>query len=298
MVRFLACSKARRYCVYGVIAAALCISEAWAMTPAQRYQELMEGQASNPLHAPVTVESKEQGDAISADAWGVLDAPFERAASIVNSPAAFCDFISVVIFVKACTFAATAAPATVTLYMGRKDYEDPNPDNALAFQYSIEAQGGEAVMARLFVARGSLGVKDNRLEFELWRVAGQTLAHVHASYIASVQSNLAMGTYLMTMGRNKIGFSTVPDSTGKPKPVKGALGIIERNAMRYFLALQSTLATQNVAADQREAARLEHWFDATAKYELLFEVPRAEYLDNKKRERANQVELQRKVDVK
>jgi hypothetical protein len=258
-----------------------------------RYRELLDGIEANPLRAPIEVNSSEENDQVSAQAWGVLDAPYAHVAEIAGRPASFCDFVSLVIFVKACTFAADVAPTTVTLYIGRKDYEDPDPDNALAFAFTNESPGDGHINVGLFVAEGLLGVKDNRLEFELWSVDGRTLVNVRTSYVASTQSKLATGTYLMTFGRNKIGFSTTTDANGKAQPVKGVRGIIERNTMRYFLALRSYLETLDVTPEQRDAARIERWFDATAQYERLYEVPREEYIANKARERKNQAELQR-----
>jgi hypothetical protein len=264
-----------------------------ADTPVARYRELVEVATAGPLRAPVQVQSSEDGNAIGAQVWGVLDVSFAKVSEVVTAPARFCDFVSLVIFVKACTHAGDLAPTTLTLYMGRKDYEDPDPDNALTFAYSVEAPNDAQRAVRLFVPEGLLGVKDNRLEFELWSVEQRTLVNVRTSYVASTQSKLATGTYLMTFGRNKIGFSTTTGADGKSQPVRGVRGIIERNTMRYFLALQAYLETLDTAVEQREVARIERWFDATAQYELLYEVPREEYIANKTRERKNQAELQR-----
>ncbi len=261
------------------------------ITPDARFKELVEGVASNPLQGPYSISSVESASQISADVWGVIDAPAKRVSEVLVSPAAFCRFVSLVIFVKACTHSGDAAPTKVTLYMGRKDYEDPDPDNALAFDYTVDSAEAGHVSIRLFVAQGLLGVKDNRLDFMVWSMEGKTLVQVHASYVPSMQSKLALGTYLMTMGRNKVGFSTSTDASGDTTPIKGARGIIERNTMRYFLALRTEVALASGGAS--DEARIERWFDATAEFEPLYEIPRDEYIANKKREIKNQADLQR-----
>ena len=82
------------------------------------------------------------------------------------------------------------------------------------------------------------------------------------------------------------------DSDGKPVFIKGLQGIIERNCMRYFLALQSYLDTASFPADKRFEASLNEWYDFTLKYKRqLYEVDRKDYLSAKHREYANRLQL-------
>ena len=53
---------------------------------------------------------------------------------------------------------------------------------------------------------------------------------------------MAMDAYLAGAGREKVGFSVVerlPD--GRPVYVDGVRGVVERSAMRYYLAIESTV---------------------------------------------------------
>ena len=108
---------------------------------------------------------------------------------------------------------------------------------------------------------------------------------------------MATSTYLATLGRRKIGFSSVLDAAGKRVPVKGVKAMIERNAVRYFLAMQVYLDTRKLPAAGRFEQQIDRWFDLTEHFhEQLYELPKADYLANKRRERDNQFELQRSID--
>jgi hypothetical protein len=51
-------------------------------------------------------------------------------------------------------------------------------------------------------------------------------------------ARMAMQAYLLTAGRDKIGFSiTSKKADGPPTYIAGVRGAVERNAMRYYLAI-------------------------------------------------------------
>ena len=103
-----------------------------------------------------------------------------------------------------------------------------------------------------------------------------------------------MGTYLATLWSGKKGFSiTGKDDTGKPVYIEGIRGIIERNAIRYYLAIQSYLDTLDIPANKKFNARINRWFDLTAKYHYqLYEMDKKDYIKYKQKERKDQIRLQ------
>ena len=100
-----------------------------------------------------------------------------------------------------------------------------------------------------------------------------------------------MQTYLDTVARDKVGFSVVgAGADGKPRYVAGIRGAVERNTMRYYLALESFLGALETPMPQRFEKRIHDWFDAVEGYpRQLHELDEAEYLDMKRRERARQL---------
>ena len=83
---------------------------------------------------------------------------------------------------------------------------------------------------------------------------------------------------------------------GKPILVSGVRGIVERNAVRYYLAIQAYL--DESPAPEYYERRLARWYDLTERYATqLHELERTEYLQYKRQERQQQLERQRALDV-
>ena len=85
-----------------------------------------------------------------------------------------------------------------------------------------------------------------------------------------------MDAYLAGAGRDKPGFTVGGDG--------GERGVIERGAMRYYLAIEAYLKALAMPAEQRRSA-LHHWYTATTRYPQLRErVGADEYVEMKRRE--------------
>ena len=95
--------------------------------------------------------------------------------------------------------------------------------------------------------------------------------------------SVAMNAYLSTAGSEKVGFSVDgKDGDGKPKYVGGVRGLVERNTMRYYLAIDDYVSAPAPAQLEQ---RLNTWFDATERYpRQLHEVEKNDYLVMKREE--------------
>jgi ferric-dicitrate binding protein FerR (iron transport regulator) len=68
-------------------------------------------------------------------------------------------------------------------------------------------------------------------------------------------------------------------------------GVVERNTMRYYLAIDSYLKTLDGPQQERQEKRLQSWFNATERHaRQLHEVERDEYLQMKRDEIKRQQE--------
>ena len=77
----------------------------------------------------------------------------------------------------------------------------------------------------------------------------------------------------------------------------GVRGSLERNAVRYYLAIQAYMDTINIPPDQRFEKRNSRWYDLTARFpRQLYELDKGEYIANKRREHGNQRMLQIEAD--
>ena len=94
-----------------------------------------------------------------------------------------------------------------------------------------------------------------------------------------------MKTYLATLGRAKVGFTVTDHKDGKPVYIDGVLGLLERNTMRYYLAIDAYLgATAVPVADQPEK-RIRDWYASTERYApQLHEMEQNDYLEMKRKE--------------
>jgi hypothetical protein len=258
------------------------------------YRELTENVERNPFGMPLGVQSGEQGDNVSAEVYGVVDQPFAAVAELLGEPHHWCDFLLLSINVKSCAVGPGAE--SLILYVGRKDFQTPAQayEMRYAFHVSRAAQHTEAF---LDADGGPLGTKDNHIHLDALDVDGRTLVHFTSAMRLGTVSRIAISTYLATLGRGKIGFSSAPDAAGKPVPIQGVQAMIERNVVRYFLALQVFLDTRALPDAERFEQQMQRWFDFTERFHAqLFELPKTEYLANKRRERDNQFELQRGID--
>ena len=107
-------------------------------------------------------------------------------------------------------------------------------------------------------------------------------------------ANVAMQGYLATIGRNKVGFSVVDHTDdGQPIYIGGMRGVVERNTMRYFLAIEAYLGALTTAPQERLEKRLNDWFTGIERYpRQLHELERDEYLDMKHKEIQRQQALE------
>jgi hypothetical protein len=110
--------------------------------------------------------------------------------------------------------------------------------------------------------------------------------HLTYGYAAGFIGRVAMNTYLGTLGQGKVGFTeTDTPAGGPPRYIDGVRGLVERNTMRYYLAIDSFLAATQAPVSEQFEKRLQSWFTASAQYpKQLHEMDRAQYLTMKRAE--------------
>lgn len=255
-----------------------------------RYAELKDRLAKNDFSRPLFLESAESRSTVSGDAYAVLNAPFETVAVAFKSPVQWCEVMILHINTKYCKAGAQATPSMLRVNIGKKTPQAIDDTFALEFAMKLAASAPDYLAIQLNAAQGPVGTSDYRIEFEAIPVAGgKTFMHLRYSYGYGVAGRLAMQGYLATVGNGKVGF-TVNGADKKSPYVGGMRGAVERNTMRYYLAIEAYLASPNKPPLQVPEARFEHWFDATERYKLqLHEVDRNAYLQMKKAEYQRQL---------
>jgi hypothetical protein len=247
---------------------------------------------------PLFLESFERDDRVHVDVYGIFDYPFSSIAGVLKVPANWCDIVSLHPNVKACTYRELPGAWLLTFYIGRKVYRPPEATRQVIYHYrNVDQQPGYLDVI-LTADAGPLGTKDHRMRFEALPLDGaRTFVHVSYEYSDSVMLRLAEKGYFATLGRGKAGFTvTGTDRNGKPVYVSGPRGAIERNAVRYYFAIQSFMNTLRYPEEKRFSMSISEWYDLTSRYRRqLFELDKKDYLTFKTREHMNQLTLQRSI---
>jgi len=259
------------------------------------YNRNMAKLETNSFGLPLFLESFEQDERVHVDVYGVFDHPFSSVVSMLKVPANWCDIVSLHPNVKACTSRELPSAGLLTFYIGRKIYQTPEETRQVIYQYRNVDQQQRYLDIMLSADAGPFGTKDHRMRFEAMPLdGGRTFVHVSYTYSDSAALRLAGKAYFATIGSGKVGFTvTGTDSSGKPVYIGGPRGAIERNAVRYYFAIQSCMNTVRCPEKSRFSARISEWYDLTTRYrKQLFELDKEDYITFKAKERMNQVALQ------
>jgi hypothetical protein len=243
----------------------------------EKHTELTPKLAQNAYHRPIFLESSETAEHASSTVYAVLDAPFGAVSATFKQPSHWCDILILHLNTKYCH----ASPALLTVNIGQKTPQRLVETSVLAFSYRVTDAAADHLAVQLHADTGPLNTRNYRMELEIAPLAqGKTFLSLRYSYDYGLPGRMAMQAYLATTGRGKVGFTPTPEGY-----IGGIRGIIERNTMRYYLAIEAYLAALRLPPEQQSAARLRHWFDASEAYpRQLHELDKASYLAMKEAE--------------
>jgi hypothetical protein len=254
----------------------------------ERYATLKEQLGNNEFKRPIYLDSIESGNDLKGNIYAVIDHPFAMVSSSLSKVERWCDVLILPINVKHCRASGAGPSASkISISIGKK--LDQTADNAyrIDLDYRVAAQSADYLQIVLTADSGPVGTRDYRLMFASVPIdSRRSFIHLSYQYGYGTAARLAMKAYLVTAGSGKVGFSVVDRSTdGQPVYVSNMRGVMERNTMRYYLAIDSYLGALSAPAHEQLERRLHSWFTATERYpRQLRELELAEYLDMKRRE--------------
>ncbi|HEY9098312.1 MAG TPA: hypothetical protein VIN38_05515 [Thiobacillus sp.] len=175
--------------------------------------------------------------------------------------------------------------------IGKKTPEDLADVPRVEFNYSVPAVAANYFEVDLSAQDGPLGTHDFLIQLEAVALPNaQTFLHFTYSYTVNFAGRLALEAYLATVGSDKVGFTVVgkqPD--GQPEYVSGIRGLMERNTMRYYLAIDSFLGATRTAPAARFEKSLQNWYTAADRYpRQLRDMERQDYVEMKRAEYVRQ----------
>jgi hypothetical protein len=252
-----------------------------------RYAALSGRMEHSTFQQHLYLESAEDPHSLQGDIWAVVNHPMAAVTGTVTSPAHWCDALILHLNVKYCHPAAYGTETALSVAIGRK-YDQPLSEAfRLDFAFGVSAVRPEYVSVELNAAKGPLGTTSYRITLEAVALdAERVFLHLRYSYDYGFQARLATEAYLATGGKGKIGFTRV-DGPGEREArfIGGVRGAVERNTMRYYLAIDAYLGSLAAPASQRFEQSLERWYSATERYaRQLHELDRDSYLAMKRRE--------------
>ena len=252
-----------------------------------RFSELKSGFASNQFKRPLVLTSKEGSDLLAGDIYAIVDHPFAAASAALSQPGQWCEVMILHLNTKFCKSTNEASGPQIHVRIGKKFDQPVDKAYLVDFKYQLAARTDHYLQVRLSAEEGPLSTRDYRIILEATPAGpGQTYMRLTYSYGYGTMAQLAMRAYLATVGRNKVGFTMVNETAdGQPQPVGGMRGVVERNTMRYYLAIESYLGALSGPPATRAEKGFKDWFQATETYpRQLHEMERAEYLDMKRTE--------------
>jgi hypothetical protein len=292
-VSFLRFSRALRFAALALallLPAALPALAQDAATLRARHEALKDKFLNNQFDRPLVVESTQTSGDLKGDVYAVVDYPFATVREALVSADHWCDVLILHLNVKRCRTSG-GAPKMINLNVGRK-FDQPIEDAyELNFVYKVAAATPDYLQVQLSAAEGPLSTKNYRIQVEAVPIdVGRSVVHMSYAYGYGFAARMATQTYLATIGSQKVGFTVVDkDAEGKPVYQGGVLGLLERNTMRYYLAIDAYLSAYNLPAAEQPERRIREWYASTERYaRQLHEMERDEYLDMKRKEMRRQ----------
>lgn len=277
-----------------LVLVAICVATApWAARAQDaealraKHAQLGEQLRNNPYQRPIVIESTATDRSLQGDVYAVLDHSFATVSQALKDPSQWCDILILPFNTKYCHAMEREGQSTLLVRIGRKYDQPVEQAYRLQFAHRTIAATPTYLESRLQAAQGPIGTRDYRIGVTAVPLeGGKTFLHLSYSYGFGTAGRFAMQAYLATAGADKIGFSvTGRDANGKPQYIGGVRGAVERNAMRYYLAIDAHLDSLAAPAAQQVERRIQGWFSATERYaRQLHEMDRETYVAMKRQE--------------
>jgi hypothetical protein len=235
---------------------------------------------------PLQLDSMETPGGLQGDIYAVVDHPLAEISAALKESSHWCELLKLHVNNRRCRAGTTAqGQDMLTLFVVRRYDKPVEQAFQLPFVYRVANATPEYLSVEMNAASGPLGTSNYRVMLEAVALdEKKSFLHFGYSYDHNMMVRMATQAYLATFGRNKVGFTVVgKEADGQPDYIRGTRGLVERNAMRYFLTLDAYLSSEAGApAERRERS----WFAAAEQYpRQLHEIELDTYLAIKREDR-------------
>jgi hypothetical protein len=253
----------------------------------QRYLALTEQLEQSPIQRGLYLESSETSRSARGDVYAVVDHGFGAVRDTFARPEGWCEALVLHLNVKFCQAVTRNDRPMLSVAIGKKTEQPLDDAHRVRFTFEVPALGTDYTQIVLRSRKGPLGTRDYHISLESIALDdGRSFLHVRYAYAYGVMARLAMRIYLSKSGSAKVGFTMIEGSKERSQHLVGGMrGALERNTMRYFLAIDAHLGSLAAPPGERFEDSLERWFTASERYALqLHEVDHDSYITMKRRE--------------
>jgi len=212
---------------------------------------------------PLWLESTETSAALAGEIHAAIDFPFDVVRTALREARNWCEILILHPNIEHCRIASAsgAGETWIAVDLGRTQVP-------VSFSWHVIASDADYLHVQLAAADGPFGTTDYRIDLEAAPLAARrTMLQLTFSHGYGMRARFAMQTYLAMFGRDKVGF-TIVDRTadGHPRYIGDFRGALERNVMRYYLAIEAYLQSLSAPPARQREARLMTWFSYTQRY--------------------------------
>jgi hypothetical protein len=242
--------------------------------------------ADNAFRGPLHLASVETDHSLQGDVHAVVEYPFAQVSAALGRPEHWCDVVSLHQNTKYCRQTLADGAPRIDLRVGKKHDQPLEAASLVTFAFRTVSAASDYMAVELKSPDGPFDTSDYRIVLEATPLPGdRTFLHMGYSFSYGAIGRAAMRVYLRTIGRNKVGFTLASRPGEPPEYIGGLRGLVERNTMRYYLAIEAYLSALSTPPAGQLEKRLSAWYDATEKYpRQLHEISREEYLAMKRDE--------------
>jgi hypothetical protein len=246
-----------------------------------RFATVRADTSPNIFDRPLYLQSSESSDLLQGEIFALVDYDYDDVRHVLVRAEHWCGILILHLNVKYCRASSVAGHEALDVGIGRKVDQPLWAVKWVMFAYHVDSAGNDYFSIVLQAPTGPLSTRNLRILMEAVPFEDhRSLLHMTYAYSYGQAARWAMQGYLATIGSAKLGFSILGRSAnGQVIRAGGARGVLERNTMRYYLAVEAYLAAHRLPASQQIQQSLQDWFTATERYpQQLHEIDRDAYI--------------------
>jgi hypothetical protein len=252
---------------------------------AARYLLLKDHLDHTQFQRPLYMESRESNDSVSGEVYALISFPFASVGAALSQPGQWCEIMILHLNTKYCHMSAQGTVLDVAI--GKKFDQPLDAAYRVNFVFRANANGRDYLQLQLTAESGPISTKNYRIIYEAMPAeGGKTFMRLSYAYDFGFTGRVAMGAYLATTGSSKVGFTIDgKKADGSPNYIGGMRGLVERNTMRYYLAVDAYMGALATAPPARIEKSFRDWYAGSERYpRQLHEMEQTDYLAMKRKE--------------